>query len=86
MANVSIGLSQYLIVDILIINVRVSSKISRCANYTDKFHHGISANILTRKWGIDLDKAKLTLQSATHENVRSRIKPITQGYRIYLLS
>ena len=55
---------------ILISNVRVKRTISVFANYTDKQHHGISADLLAIKWGVGLDKAKRTLQSTTQDNVR----------------
>ena len=60
--------------------IKVSSKRTRSefATYTYKQHHGISADILARKWGIGLDKAKRTLQSTTQDNVRSSLKPLTQ--------
>ena len=65
MENVSIGLDQDLMVDRLITKVRFKRIRSGLATYTDKRHHGISANILAEKWGILLDKAKQTLQSTT---------------------
>ena len=64
-------------VDILIINVRVKRKRCGFATYTYKGQHGISADILAKKWGIGLDKAKRTLQSTTQDNVRSALKPLT---------
>ena len=53
----SIGLSQYFMVDRLIINTRVMRTTSGYASYTDKRHHGISTDMLARKWGIGLEKA-----------------------------
>ena len=85
MENVSIGLAQYLMEDRLISNVRVKRTRSGFANYTDKLHHGISADILAIKWEVGLDKAKRTLQSTTQDNVRSDLKPLTQRYRTGLL-
>ena len=49
MSNVSIGLAQDLMVDILISKDRVKRTIIGFTTYTDKRHHGISANILARK-------------------------------------
>ena len=72
--------------DILISKVRVKRTRSGFAPYTDKQHHGISADILTRKWGIGIDKSKRTLQSATQDNVRSALKPLKRRYRTYFLS
>ena len=86
MENVSIGLDQDLMVDRLISNVRVKRKGSGFATHTYKQKHGISADLLARKWGIVIDKAKQTLQSTTKDNLRSALKPLTQWYRKRLLS
>ena len=56
MENISIGLAQDLMVGRLIIKVRVKRTRSEFATYTDKQQHGISADILARKWGIGIDK------------------------------
>ena len=69
MAKFFIGLAQHLMVDRLISKVEVKITISGFATYTDKQHHGISAGILARKWGIGLDKANQTLQSTTQDNL-----------------
>ena len=82
----SIGMAQYLMVDILISKVSVNRTRSGLATYTYKRHRGISADILARKWGIVIDKAKRTLQSTTHDNVRSALKPLTRRYRTDFLS
>ena len=86
MENVSIGMDQDLMVDIFISKVRVKRTRSVFATHTDKRHHGISTDILSRKWWIGLDKSKRNLQSTTQYNVRSALKPLTWSYRIYLLS
>ena len=86
MSKFSIGLAQYLMMDIWIIKVRVNITRSGFANYIDKQHHEISADILARKWGIGLDKANQTLQSTTRDNVRSSMKPLKWRYRPYFLS
>ena len=65
MANFSIGLAQDLMVDRFIRKVRVKRKRLGFTTYTGKQHHGISDDILERKWGIGLDKSKQTLQSTT---------------------
>ena len=86
MENVSIGLAQDLMVDRLISKARVKRKRSGFVTYTNKQHHGISTDILTRKWGVGLDKENRTLQSTTQDNVISALKPPMQRYRIYFLS
>ena len=48
------GLAQYFMVDRLIIKVRVKRKRSGFANYTDKRHHGVSADLLARKWDCNI--------------------------------
>ena len=62
MEKFSIGMAQDLMVDRLIKKVRIKRTRSGFATYTDKRHHRISADLLARKWGIGLDKAKRTLQ------------------------
>ena len=69
---------QDLMVDILISKVRVKRTRSGFVTYTDTQHHGISTDILARKWGIGLEKAKRTPQSTTQDNVRSEPKPLTR--------
>ena len=60
-------------VEILIINVRVSITRSGYDTYTDKQYHGISADTFERKLWIGLDKAKRTLQPTTQDNLISAI-------------
>ena len=62
MKNVFIGLAHDLVVDRFISKVRVKRKSSRFAIYTDKQHHGISADLLERELGTVLDKANRTIQ------------------------
>ena len=83
--NFSIGLAQDLMVDILIRNARVRIKRSGYATYTDTRHHGISADMLARKWGIGLDKEKRTLQSTTQYHAILYLKPLTRRHRTDLL-
>ena len=85
MSNVSIGLAQDLMVDILISKFRVKRTRSGFETYTDKKHHGISADLLSRKWGIVIDKEKRTLRSTTQDNVIPALKPLTRRYITDLL-
>ena len=86
MDNIYIGLDQDLMVYRLIFKVRVKRTRSEFATYTDTPHHGISADLLARKWGIGLDKSKRTLQSTTQDHVRSSLKPLTRRYITDFLS
>ena len=86
MENFSIGLSQDFMVDRLISNVRVSITRIGYADNTDKRHHGISFDILERKWWIELDKGKCTLQSTTQNNSRSSLKPLKRRYITYYVA
>ena len=72
-------------VDILTSKVRVKRKIIGFATYTNKRHHGISADLLARKCGIGIYKTKRTLQSTTQDHVISALKPLTGRYRTDLL-
>ena len=73
-------------VGILISKVRVKRTRSGFATYTDKLHHGISADLLAIKWGIVIDTANHTLQYITQDDVISALKPLTLRYRTYFLS
>ena len=86
MENVSNWMDQYLMVDILIINVRVKRTRSGFETSTDTRHHGISSDIFTRKRGIGIDKENKTFQSTTQDNVRSYPKPLKRWYITYLMS
>ena len=78
MLKVSTELAQNLMVDRIISNVRFRRTRSGYATYTDNQHHGISTDLLARKWGIGLDKEKRTLQYVTQDNVISALKTLTQ--------
>ena len=86
MSNVSIGLAQDLMVDILIRNVRVKITRGGSKAHIDKLHHGIGADILERKWGIGIDKANRNFQSTTQDSVILDLKPLTQRYSNDFLS
>ena len=81
--NVSIWLSKDLMLDILISNVRVRRTITVYTTYTNMWHHGISADLLVRKWDIGIYKAKCTHQYTTQYNMISAPKTITKWYRTY---
>ena len=86
MVNVSIGISQDLIVCRLIINVSVIITRRGYATYTEKQHHSISADLLASKWYIGLGKANYTLQNTTQDNVISDLKPLKWQYITYFVS
>ena len=58
----SIGLSQYLMVDRLIGNTRVSMNKKGHETITNKRRHSITLDLLYRKSGIVLEKEKWTLK------------------------
>ena len=78
--NVSIGLVQDLMVEILISKVRVKRTRSVFTTNINKRHHGISTDLVARKWGIGLYKENRILQSTTQDNMRSALKPMTRRY------
>ena len=53
---------------------------------SNKRHHGTDANLLSKKWGIGLQKARDTIAKTTQLNVRSALLPLTRRYRTDLLS
>ena len=63
-----------------------SSKMKAMAAYSDKRHIAVSDEDMSRKWGIGLDKAKLTLDATTQMNFRSAIFTQTKRYRTDILS
>ena len=63
-------------VDRLISNVNVSMTRSGYATHIDKRHQGISADLMTRKWVIYLDKLNCTLQFITQETFILELKPL----------
>ena len=53
---------------------------------SNKRHHGTDANLLSRKWGIGIKKAKDTIARTSQMNIRSALLPLTRRYRTDLLS
>ena len=53
---------------------------------SNKRHHGTDVRLLSRKWGIGLQKAKDTIARTTQMNIRSALLPLTRRYRTDLLS
>ena len=84
--NVSLGLAQDLMVDRLISNIKKKRTRLGYATITNDRHHGISAELLAKKWGIGLEKAKATLKCTTQNSVRSAVLPLTRRYRTDLMS
>ena len=58
MVNASIELDQYLMVDSLIGNKRVSMTKKGYATITNESHHLVTPKPLTKEWGIGLEKEK----------------------------
>ena len=71
--------------DQLVSNIRVQSTRRGYATFTYKFHHRLSANILTNKWDISIDKANQYLEYSAQENFISEIDILTRQYRTDLL-
>ena len=67
MVNVSIGLAHYLMVDRLIGNIRVSITKKGYATITNERHNLVTPELLARKWGIGLEKAKETSKATTKD-------------------
>ena len=58
MVNVSIRLAQDIMVENLIGNIRVSMTKKKYAPISNERHHLVTPELLVRKWGIGLEKAK----------------------------
>ncbi len=52
---------------------------------TSDRHHGVSPDLLAKKWGCGLTTAQNTLKYTTQRGVRSAIGPLTRRYRTDLL-
>ena len=86
MASISTELAPTIMIDKLISKVKVARTRKGYATITHERHHAITPDLLSRKWGIGLDKAKATLACTTQENIRSAVLPLTRRYRTDLLS
>ena len=80
MAQVSTSYVHGMLADQIVASVQIKS------TYTDKRHHGVDANLIARKWGIGVQRARDTLKCTTQQNIRSAILPLTRRYRTDLLS
>ena len=70
----------------LVSQVQVRMTRTWYATITNERQHGVQPDLLARKWGIGLDKAKATLKSTTQDSIRSAILPLTRRYRTDLMS
>ena len=78
MLNVSFRLAQYLIVDMLIGNIRVFMTKKGYATITNKRHHLVTPELLENKWGIGLEKAKEILRKTTRDCISSDLLTLTR--------
>ena len=83
--DVSTGLVQGLMVKRRIANVNTTCVKDTYATITNDHHHGVKPELIARKWGIGLNKAKTTLKFVTQQSIRSTILPLTRRYRIDLM-
>ena len=67
MVSVSLGLVQDLMVDRLIANAKVQKICIGYTTLTNERHHGVTAGLLAKKWGIGIERAKATLK-CTNQN------------------
>ena len=86
LATVSTGLIPELIMENIICKVNTRKTRNGYATITDDRHHGISPELLARKWGIGLEKAKNTLKGTTQNSIRSAVMPLTRRYRTDFMS
>ena len=69
------------------VNIKVPSYTMKVMSaYSDKCHGKFSADKMSRKWGIGLEKAKANLDVVTQMNVRSAIFSLTKRYQTDILS
>ena len=56
------------------------------ATLTDRRHHEVTPEALSKKWGISLEKAQMTLKATTQLAIRSAEQPLQRRYRTDLMS
>ena len=86
MASISLGLHQDILAKQIVSNVKVRKVNDQYSTITKDRHHGISAELISRKWGIGIEKACQTLKCTTQLSIRSAILPLTRRYRTDLMS
>ena len=87
MIDTNPSLSQGAMAERLINNVNVTINSRGAAStITRERHHGKDPELIARKWGIGLEKAKQTLKATTQLAVRSAVLPLTRRYRTDLMS
>ena len=84
--NVSIGLAKNLIMNRIIGNIRVSTTKKGYETIRSKSHQSIKPELLTRKWGMCLEKSKETLKEKNKDYICSDLLILTRRYCIYLIS
>ena len=82
----SIRLAWDLMVGILIGNIRVSMNKKGYVIIINKRHHSVTLELLARKLGICLEKAKETLKATTQDCINSALLPLSRRYRTDLIS
>ena len=85
MVDVSNGLSQYFMVDRIIGNIRVSMNKKGHLTIKNEKHHSVTPELLTRKWGIGLEKSKETLKATTQDSIFSSPISLTRRYSTHLI-
>ena len=85
-ANVSIGLSQDLMVDRLIGNIRIFMTKKCYVRIANESHHLVTPELMARKWVIALEKTEYTLKAPTQYCIFSYLLPLTRRNRTYLIS
>ena len=86
LTDISLGLSQDLIAERIISNVKTRQQRFGFATITNERHHGVDPELLAQKWGIGLEKAKATLRNTTQNSIRSAVGPLTRRYRTDFMS
>ena len=86
LASVSTSLVPDSLIKNIICNVKTRQTRNGFATITNDRHHGVSPELLAQKWGIGIEKAKMTLKSSTQDSIRSAILPLTRRYRTDFMS
>ena len=83
--NVSFRSTHYIVMGILIGNIRVSINKKVNATITNKSQHLVTPELLAKKWGIDSEKGKDMLKTTTQDVIFSALLNLTGRYHAYLI-
>ena len=88
LCHASSGLAQELAINSFVnsVQVHLQDSVKIALPSTEKHHHEVTKELLSKKWGISISRAEATLKASTRLSMRSAIMPLSRWYRTDLLS